>query len=88
MSVATDVPARAPEAPESSARRRRGRWIEHWNPEDPAFWEARGRRIARRNLVWSIFAEHVGFSIWVLWTIVVINLANIGSRCRSPSCSC
>jgi NNP family nitrate/nitrite transporter-like MFS transporter len=26
----------------------------------------------------SIFTEHLGFSVWVLWTIVVINLANVG----------
>ncbi len=25
-----------------------------------------------------MFAEHVGFCVWVLWTIVVLNLANIG----------
>jgi NNP family nitrate/nitrite transporter-like MFS transporter len=56
----------------------RGRWIDDWDPEDEAFWEAEGRRIARKNLAFSIFAEHLGFSIWVLWTIVVINLANAG----------
>ncbi|MGH9263519.1 MAG: MFS transporter [Acidimicrobiales bacterium] len=56
----------------------RGRWIEHWEPEDEAFWESTGRKIARKNLAISIFAEHLGFSIWVLWTIVVINLSNIG----------
>ena len=39
---------------------------------------ARGKKIAKKNLVLSIFAEHLGFSIWVLWTIVVINLANAG----------
>ncbi|MGI8595494.1 MAG: MFS transporter [Solirubrobacteraceae bacterium] len=57
---------------------RRGRWIDHWDPEDDAFWEGQGRRIARKNLAFSIFAEHLGFSIWVLWTIIVINLGNIG----------
>ena len=57
---------------------RRGRWIEHWEPEDPSFWESTGRRIARKNLALSIFAEHLGFSVWVLWTIVVLNLANVG----------
>jgi NNP family nitrate/nitrite transporter-like MFS transporter len=62
----------------SAIERRRGRWIEKWSPEDEAFWEATGRRIARKNLAFSIFAEHLGFSIWVLWTIVVINLSNIG----------
>jgi NNP family nitrate/nitrite transporter-like MFS transporter len=64
----------APPAP----RTRRGRWIDEWDPEDERFWEATGRRIARKNLALSIFAEHFGFSIWVLWTIVVINLGNVG----------
>jgi len=57
---------------------RRGRWIDHWEPEDDRFWESTGKRIARKNLIFSIFAEHLGFSIWVLWTIIVINLGNIG----------
>jgi NNP family nitrate/nitrite transporter-like MFS transporter len=56
----------------------RGRWIDRWDSEDEAFWSARGSRIAAKNLAFSIFAENLGFSIWVLWTIVVINLANIG----------
>ncbi|WP_205698020.1 MFS transporter [Conexibacter sp. SYSU D00693] len=56
----------------------RGRWIDHWEPEDETFWETRGRSIARKNLVFSIFAENLGFSIWVIWGIVVLNLANIG----------
>jgi NNP family nitrate/nitrite transporter-like MFS transporter len=56
----------------------RGRWIDDWEPEDERFWESTGKRIARKNLAFSIFAEHLGFSIWVLWTIVVINLANVG----------
>jgi MFS transporter, NNP family, nitrate/nitrite transporter len=55
-----------------------GRWIDDWNPEDETFWNDRGRRIARKNLAFSIFAEHLGFSIWVLWTIIVINLVNVG----------
>ena len=57
---------------------RRGRWIDHWTPDDEAFWAQTGERIARKNLVLSMFAEHIGFSVWVLWTIVVLNLANIG----------
>ena len=57
---------------------RRGRWIDHWEPEDPTFWEATGKKIARKNLILSIFAENIGFSIWVLWTIIVLNLANAG----------
>ncbi|WP_418057401.1 MFS transporter [Pimelobacter simplex] len=49
--------------------RRRGRWIDDWRPEDPAFWESTGAPIARRNLVWSIFAEHLGFSVWLIWSV-------------------
>jgi MFS transporter, NNP family, nitrate/nitrite transporter len=61
-----------------------GRWIEHWEPEDERFWEMTGRAVARRNLVFSIFAEHIGFSVWVLWTIVVINLGNAGFTLSLP----
>jgi NNP family nitrate/nitrite transporter-like MFS transporter len=49
--------------------RRTGRWIDDWRPEDPDFWESRGRSVARRNLVWSIFAEHLGFSVWLIWSV-------------------
>jgi MFS transporter, NNP family, nitrate/nitrite transporter len=64
--------------------RKRGRWIDRWEPENDAFWEASGKRIARKNLAVSIFAEHVGFSVWVLWTIVVINLGNVGIALSVP----
>ena len=56
----------------------RGRWIEHWDPEDPDFWATTGKPIARRNLIFSIFAEHIGFSVWLLWSIVVVKLNDAG----------
>jgi NNP family nitrate/nitrite transporter-like MFS transporter len=62
----------------------RGGWIEHWEPEDAAFWESTGRKTANRNLIASIIAEHLGFAIWVIWTIVVINLGNIGITLSVP----
>ena len=49
-------------------------WISDWNPEDQKFWESKGKFIARRNLIWSIFAEHLGFSIWLIWSIVATKL--------------
>ncbi|MET9800207.1 MFS transporter [Streptomyces sp. NPDC006368] len=54
----------------------RGRWIEHWEPGDPAFWHGTGRRVARRNLVWSIASEHLGFTIWTLWSVVAVELGD------------
>lgn len=44
--------------------RRSGRWIERWDPEDEAFWQAGGERVARRNLWFSVLSEHIGFSVW------------------------
>ena len=43
-----------------------------WDPEDPVAWEAGNNRIARRNLIWSVVAEHVGFSIWSIWSVMVL----------------
>ncbi|ALG86712.1 major facilitator transporter [Gordonia phthalatica] len=43
-----------------------------WDPEDPVAWREGGAAIARRNLVWSVVAEHVGFSVWTLWSVMVL----------------
>lgn len=59
---------------------RRGNWIDHWEPENEEFWEATGKKVARKNLLFSMFAEHIGFNVWVLWTIVVLNLGNAGFK--------
>lgn len=72
-------PRSAPPAePPAGQARRTGRWIDHWDPEDPDFWESTGRRVARRNLAWSIFAEHLGFSVWLLWSVTATFLASAG----------
>ena len=57
---------------------RGGRWIEHWEPEDPAFWERTGKRVARKNLAFSILAENLGFTVWSLMSIVVVSLGQVG----------
>jgi len=56
----------------------RGRWIDEWDPDDETFWRNGGAAIAKRNLIWSMFAEHIGFCVWVIWTIVVLNLGKVG----------
>jgi NNP family nitrate/nitrite transporter-like MFS transporter len=53
-------------------------WISDWNPEDEAFWNSKGKVIARRNLIWSIVAEHIGFSVWLIWSIVATKLPAAG----------
>ena len=53
-------------------------WISDWNPEDATYWKTKGSTIARRNLIWSIVAEHIGFSVWLIWSIVATKLPAAG----------
>lgn len=72
------APERTQEPQQGPARRRTGRWIDDWDPEDPHFWETKGRPVARRNLLFSVFAEHLGFSVWLLWSVSAALLAGAG----------
>jgi MFS transporter, NNP family, nitrate/nitrite transporter len=54
------------------------RWILVWDPNDERFWEHRGRSVARRNLVFSILAEFLGFAVWQLWSVVAVDLPRAG----------
>ena len=49
-----------------------GRWIDQWEPEDEGFWQRTGRKIANRNLLFSVLSEHIGFSVWTLWSVLVL----------------
>ena len=51
---------------------RSGYDIDDWDAEDVDAWNDGGEKIARRNLIWSIFAEHVGFSVWSIWSVMVL----------------
>src|SRR5690625_2411373 len=52
--------------------------LPEWNPEDPVFWQEKGRRIARRNLWISIPALLLAFAVWMVWSVVVAQLPAIG----------
>jgi NNP family nitrate/nitrite transporter-like MFS transporter len=57
----------------TTASEHQGRhWIEHWDPEDEGFWAATGKKIANRNLWFSILTEHIGFSMWSLMSVLVL----------------
>src|ERR1044071_7172376 len=53
-------------------------WIADWRPDDATFWNGTGRRIAWRNLWWSILAENIGFSVWLVWSVVAARLKKAG----------
>ena len=52
--------------------------LTHWDPENPEFWKEKGAAIAQRNLWISIFALTLAFAIWVLWSVVAVNLNKVG----------
>lgn len=54
--------------------------LTQWNPEDPAFWRARGEGVATRNLVLSALALMLSFAVWMLWSVVVVHLPAAGFR--------
>ena len=54
--------------------------LEDWRPEEPAFWETTGRRIAQRNLWISVPCLLLAFAVWMVWSVVVAKLPAIGFK--------
>ncbi|MFN3658703.1 MAG: nitrate/nitrite transporter [Pseudolabrys sp.] len=54
--------------------------LDEWKPEDPQFWEEKGRAIARRNLWLSIPALLLAFAVWMVWSVVVAKLPSVGFK--------
>jgi NNP family nitrate/nitrite transporter-like MFS transporter len=67
MTTATSVGA-----PNSGPR------ISRWDPEDQAFWDAKGKRHAQRNLWISIPNLLLAFSVWVFWSVIIVSMDKFG----------
>ena len=52
--------------------------IADWRPEDEAFWENTGRKVAYRNLWISVPALLCGFAVWGMWGIITVQMLNLG----------
>ena len=52
--------------------------IADWRPEEPGFWAAAGRPVARRNLWISTYCLLLSFAVWMVWSVVVARLPAIG----------
>lgn len=52
--------------------------LEDWRPEDPEFWESRGKKIAKRNLWISIPNLFLAFAVWTIWSILVVKMPQLG----------
>lgn len=67
-----------PERSHSTAQYAGGATIRDWNPEDAAFWQQTGARVAHRNLACSMPALLLAFAIWMVWSTVVVKLRSVG----------
>ena len=54
-----------------------GNWIGKWQPENEQFWKNGGKRIAIRNLIFSIYAEFLAFSVWQVFSVVAAIMVSL-----------
>ncbi len=54
-----------------------GQDLRNWNPEDEAFWQGEGKKIANRNLWISIPSLLCGFAVWLYWGIITVQMINL-----------
>ncbi|WBF45979.1 nitrate/nitrite transporter NarU [Serratia rubidaea] len=52
--------------------------LRDWRPENEAFWNNKGKGIARRNLVISVCCLLLAFCVWMLFSAVAVNLNKVG----------
>ncbi|MEK6556874.1 MAG: MFS transporter [Candidatus Margulisiibacteriota bacterium] len=52
--------------------------IEKWDVEDAGFWESTGKKVARLNLLISIPSLLCGFAVWMMWSIITVQMLNLG----------
>ncbi|WP_232697534.1 MFS transporter [Brevibacillus daliensis] len=50
----------------------------YWNPDNPEFWESKGKKIANRNLWISIPNLLIAFGVWQIWSILSLSLIDAG----------
>jgi len=54
--------------------------LTRWEPEVLSFWQSEGKPTANRNLWISIPALLLAFAVWMVWSVVVVNLPAIGFK--------
>lgn len=52
--------------------------IEKWDVENESFWEKTGKSIANRNLWLSIPALLLGFAVWLMWGVLIVQMKKLG----------
>lgn len=58
--------------------------IDVWQPNDPAFWESQGKKVAWRTLWVTTFCLLLSFSTWFMVSAIVVKLTGIGFKLTAP----
>ena len=58
--------------------------IHDWRVEDSNFWETTGKKVATRNLWISIPCLLNGFAVWLMWSMITVQMLNIGFPFTQP----
>lgn len=53
-------------------------WLDRWEPEDPTFWEHRGKAIAWRTLGITTANLTMAFVVWFVVSALVVRLEKVG----------
>lgn len=78
LAALPQLPEMQPIHGEKQAKALAPKLIETWQPEEPEFWAKTGKQIAQRNLWLSIPALLLSFAVWMVWSVVVAKLPQIG----------
>lgn len=52
--------------------------IEKWEVEDESFWNSIGKKIATKNLWFSIPALLLAFAVWIMWGVIIKYMKDFG----------
>ncbi len=58
--------------------------LQNWNPEDEQQWQSYGKSVANRNLWISIPSLLCGFAVWLYWSIITVQMLNLGFPFSKP----
>jgi len=55
-------------------------WLEKWDPEDEAFWNSNGRKIAWRTLTITTLTLILSFASWFMMSVIAVKLPGLGFK--------
>jgi len=55
-------------------------WLSAWTPEDPVFWESRGKSLAWKTLTITTLNLMMAFIVWFVVSALVVRLPNVGFK--------